>query len=286
MITLSSDFCSTIDKKDIQSLENLMIPDNIAVKLLRAMAHPMRLKILRILSFNEYICTCDLSTLFDQAQPIVSKQLAILLEEGLIAKKIITKPGISGKWHAYSLINEHKYIIYSIISLFSRQNNPKVENLIELEYKERKKMKKPNVLFLCTGNSARSQMAEAILRKKAGEYFKVYSAGTDPKGINPLTIKVMEEAGYDLSKHTSKHYNEFLGKVHMGIQIAVCSQAAEVCPRFPGVGTKLSWPFDDPVSFEGSEEEKLDKFRITRDAIEKKIDEWLQERNIENELNK
>lgn len=283
MIKLSSEFCSTIDKKDVQSLENLMIPDERAVKLLRAMAHPLRLKILRILSFNEYICTCDFSTLFEQSQPMVSKQLAILMEEGLIYKKIMTKTGVSGKWHAYSLINEHKYIIYSIISLFSRQNDPKVENLIELEYNERKKMKKPNVLFLCTGNSARSQIAEAILRKKAGDYFNVYSAGTDPKRINPLTIKVMEEAGYDLSKHTSKHYNEFLGKVHMGIQIAVCSQAAEVCPRFPGVGIKLSWPFDDPASFEGTEEEKLAKFRKVRDEIDKKIDEWLQERNLSDE---
>ena len=279
---MSTNFCQTIDKKDILALENLMIPDDKAVKILKAIAHPIRLKILRILAFNEEICTCDFSNVFDEDQPKISKQLTILMEEGLIFKQTKTKQGISGKWHAYSLINEYKFLIYSIISLFSRQSNPKVEELIKLEQKERIKMKKPNVLFLCTGNSARSQMAEAILRKKAGNYFNVYSAGTDPKGINPLTIKVMEEKGFDLSSHSSKHLNEFYGKMHMGIQIAVCAKAAEVCPTFPGVGTKLSWPFDDPASFEGTDEEKLAKFRSVRDQIEKKIDLWLQERSIEN----
>ena len=269
-----------LDKEEILSLENLMISDEKAVKLLRAMAHPLRLKILRILSFNEKICTSDFTTLFDQPQPIVSKQLAILLDEGLISYKKQTKK--SGKFHEYSLVNEFKYLVYSIISLFSRQNNPKVEKLIEIEYKERKKMtiRKPNVLFLCTGNSARSQMAEAILRKKADDYFTVYSAGTKPQGIHPLTIRVMEEKGCNLSEHTSKHFNEYIGKVHMGIQIAVCAQAEKTCPRFPGVGTKLSWPFEDPASFEGSDDEKLDKFREIRDLIESRIDEWLQERNI------
>ena len=275
-----NNICETIAKKDVQTLENLMLPDEKAVTILRAIAHPLRLKILRILAFNEQICTCNFSELFEQNQAIVSKQLAILLDEGLIYKKVLTKPGVPGKWHAYSLIDEYKILIYSIVSLFSRQNNPQVEKLIELEYQERKKMKKPNVLFLCTGNSARSQMAEAILRKKAGDYFNVYSAGTEPKGIHPLTIQVMTEAGYDLSQHTSMHFTEYLGKVHMGIQIAVCSRAAEVCPMFPGVGTKLSWPFDDPAAVDGSEEVKLAKFREIRDQIEEKIDLWLKERNV------
>lgn len=277
---VANNICDTINKTDIHELENLMIPDQKAVTILRAIAHPLRLKILRILAFNEQICTCNFSELFEQNQAIVSKQLAILLDEGLIYKKILTKKGISGKWHAYSLIDEYKFLIYSIISLFSRQNNPQVEKLIELEYQERTKMKKPNVLFLCTGNSARSQMAEAILRKKAGDYFNVYSAGTEPKSINPLTIKVMTEAGYDLSQHTSKHFKEYIGNIHMGIQIAVCSQAAEVCPRFPGVGTKLTWPFDDPAAINGSEDVKLAKFREIRNQIEEKIDSWLKERNI------
>ena len=281
---MTTNYCQTIDKKDILALENLMIPDEKAVKILKAIAHPIRLKILRILAFNEEICTCDFSNVFDEDQPKISKQLAILMEEGLIFKQTKTKQGISGKWHAYSLVNEYRFLIYSIVSLFSRQSNPKVENLVELEYVERKKMKKPNVLFLCTGNSCRSQMAEAFLRKKAGNYFNVYSAGTNPHSIHPYTIKVMEESGYDLSNHRSKHLNEYFGNVHMGIQIAVCSKAAETCPTFPGVGIKLSWPFDDPATFEGTVEEKLEKFRSVRDQIEEKIDIWLKEKNIESEL--
>jgi arsenate reductase len=139
-------------------------------------------------------------------------------------------------------------------------------------------MNKENVLFICTGNSARSQIAESILRKKAEKYFTVYSAGTEPKGINPYTIRVMKEAGYDLSNNKSKHLNEYLGKIKMEIVIAVCSEGDKNCPIFPGVGIKLSWPFEDPAAFEGSEEEKIQKFRIIRDQIEKKIDLWLQER--------
>ena len=278
---MEKEFCQTLDKKDILALENLMIPDEKAVKILKAIAHPIRLKILRILAFNQEICTCDFTEIFDQEQPVISKQLTILLDEGLIFKQTKTQHGISGKWHAYSLVNEYKFLIYSIVTLFSRQSNPKVKDLVELEYMERKKMKKPNVLFICTGNSARSQMAEAILRKKAGDYFNVYSAGTDPHGINPFTIKVMEEAGYDTTGQRSKHLNEYLGKVHMGIQIAVCSKAAEICPTFPGIGMKLTWPFDDPASVTGSDDEKLAKFRSIKDQIETKIDSWLQERNIE-----
>ena len=127
-----------------------MMPDEKAVKILKAIAHPLRLKILRILAFNEEICTCDFSNIFDDDQPIISKQLGILLDEGLIFKETKKQQGVSGKWHAYSLVNEYKYLIFSIVSLFSRQSNPKVEKLLELEYTERKKMKKPNVLFLCT----------------------------------------------------------------------------------------------------------------------------------------
>lgn len=281
---MATNYCQTIDKQDILALENLMISDDKAVKILKAIAHPIRLKILRILAFNEEICTCDFSHVFEEDQPKISKQLAILMKEGLIFKETKTIPGVAGKWHPYSLVNEYKFLIYAIVSVFSRQSNPKVENLVELEYVERKKMKKPNVLFLCTGNSCRSQIAEAILRKKAGDYFTVYSAGTHPHSINPFTIKVMEEAGYDLSNHRSKNLTEYLGKIHMGIQIAVCAKAAEECPTFPGAGTKLSWPFEDPAAFEGSDEEKLEKFRSVRDQIEEKIDIWLKERNIEAEL--
>jgi arsenate reductase len=139
---------------------------------------------------------------------------------------------------------------------------------------------KTKVIFLCTGNSARSQMAEAFLRKYAGDHFEVYSAGFDPQPINPLTVKVMKEVGLDLSSHYSKNLNQFVGKIHFGVVITVCVNAEEKCPTMPGVSTRLYWPFEDPAKFQGTEEEKFAKFREVRDQIEKKIRSWLHERGI------
>ncbi len=138
-------------------------------------------------------------------------------------------------------------------------------------------MNKPKVLFLCTGNSARSQMAEAFLRAYAGDQFDVYSAGLEPKGINPVTIQVMNEAGFDMSGHSSKDLRQFIGQVHFGYMITVCDRAAEKCPIFPGIGIRLHWSFEDPVAFEGSEQEKLTRFREIRDQIETRVKFWVAE---------
>ena len=137
-------------------------------------------------------------------------------------------------------------------------------------------MMKPKVLFLCTGNSARSQMAEGFLRKYAGDRFEVFSAGLEPGFINPLTIQVMEEKGMDMSGYYSKGLDQFLGKVHFAYLITVCSRADEKCPIFPGMGQRLHWPFEDPAAFQGSPEEKLAKFRQVRDEIEAKVKEFAQ----------
>jgi arsenate reductase len=131
------------------------------------------------------------------------------------------------------------------------------------------------LLFLCTGNSARSQMAEAILRRQAGDRFEVFSAGLEPKGINPLTVKVLEEKGYDLTGQYSKSLDEYMGKAQFDYLITVCGNAEERCPFFPGMGTRLHWPFDDPAVVEGNDADKLKAFRNTRDAIETQILDWL-----------
>ncbi len=139
-------------------------------------------------------------------------------------------------------------------------------------------MQKLKVLFLCTGNSARSQMAEAFLRKYAGNYFEVYSAGLDPKEIKPYTIQVMKELDVDLGSQYSKHVQEYLGKLNFKYLITVCSDAEKNCPTiFPGVSQRLHWSFDDPATFEGNEEEKLQKFRQVRDQIDQKIKIWIKE---------
>ncbi len=137
-------------------------------------------------------------------------------------------------------------------------------------------MSKIKILFLCTSNSARSQMAEAFLRHYAGDRYEVYSAGLEPKEIHPLTKEVMAEIGFDISQQYSKALKDFMGKVHFGFLITVCNEADEKCPRtFPGMGIRLHWSFEDPVRFVGTEEEKLGKFREIRDEIRKTVEAWV-----------
>lgn len=132
------------------------------------------------------------------------------------------------------------------------------------------------VLFLCTGNSARSQMAEAFLRKYGGEQFEAFSAGLEPRPIHPLTVQVMQESGIDISAQHSKGVEVYLGKTLFHYLITVCDKAEKNCPtNWPGVNHRLHWSFEDPAAFEGSEEEKLAKFRTIRDQIESRIKEWV-----------
>ncbi len=136
-------------------------------------------------------------------------------------------------------------------------------------------MDKIKVLFLCTGNSARSQMAEAFLRQYASSRYEAYSAGLAPGRVHPLTIQVMGEIGVDMSAHRSKSVQEYIGKIHFGHIITVCGHADQNCPFIPGAGTRLHWPFDDPAAFQGTPEEQLAKFRQVRDEIKKKIIAWV-----------
>jgi arsenate reductase (thioredoxin) len=116
------------------------------------------------------------------------------------------------------------------------------------------------VLFVCTGNSARSVMAEALLRQHGGDAFEVHSAGTEPKGVNPLTLRVLAEAGIDASWARSKSVKEYLGE-SFDYVVTVCDQARESCPVFPGVHESLHWGYEDPAAAEGTEEERLAVFR-------------------------
>jgi arsenate reductase len=111
------------------------------------------------------------------------------------------------------------------------------------------------VIFVCTGNSARSQMAEALLRKEGGDAFDVVSAGVDPRGVNPLTIRALAEIGVDIAGARSKSVSEFLGQ-RFDYVITVCDRARESCPVFPGGAETLHWGFDDPAEATGSEAER------------------------------
>jgi arsenate reductase len=127
---------------------------------------------------------------------------------------------------------------------------------------------KKRVLILCTGNSARSQMAEGLLRSFGGDRYEAFSAGTRPGVVRPEAIAVMSEVGIDISGHRSKHVREFDGQ-HFDSVITVCDNANESCPVFPADTERIHWSFPDPAAVDGSEMERLAAFRRVRDALAK-----------------
>ena len=148
-------------------------------------------------------------------------------------------------------------------------------------------MRKQKVLFLCTQNSARSQMAEGFLRHLGGDRFEVYSAGIDPTDeIHPCAVEAMSEVGIDISEQYPKGLRTYLGKVGFNYLIIVCARAEERCLKsFPGVGTRFSWVFEDPRRDEEIlYDSMLERFRAVRDEIELKIRDWLE--HPEQELKK
>jgi len=135
---------------------------------------------------------------------------------------------------------------------------------------------KPLILVLCTGNSARSQMAEAFLRKYKGDRFAVGSAGTQPKSeVHPLSVRVMNEIGIDIGSQRPKDIKEFLGKQTVRHVLIVCDNANQNCPRiWPGTFSRTFMPFDDPAAATGCEAERLEAFRHARDEIERAMRLW------------
>jgi arsenate reductase len=141
--------------------------------------------------------------------------------------------------------------------------------------------KKKNVLFLCTGNSARSQMAEGLLRHIAGDRFEVMSAGLEPKEkVHPLALEVMRELGIDIADQKPKTVDVYLGRVPVHFLIVVCNRAQATCPRiWPGLmdGNRYYWPLDDPAALQGRVDEQLALFRDVRDELQEKLREWADE---------
>lgn len=134
---------------------------------------------------------------------------------------------------------------------------------------------KPKVLFLCTGNSCRSQMAEGLLRHHAGGRFEAASAGTSPAGLNPLAVRAMEEIGIDISTQASKHVDSLAGQRFSHV-ITVCDKARESCPAFPATTQSLHWSFEDPAGAQGSDEERMKVFTRVRDEIGEKVRGFVQ----------
>jgi len=130
------------------------------------------------------------------------------------------------------------------------------------------------VLFLCTGNSARSVIAEALLRSIGGLDFEVHSAGTHPKGINPYTVKVLQQAGLDPTEFHSKSMNEYVDQ-KFDYVITVCDSAAEECPIFPGDPHRIHWSFTDPAAVEGTDVVKLAAFQLTMREMRQRLEGFI-----------
>lgn len=137
---------------------------------------------------------------------------------------------------------------------------------------------KKRVLFLCTHNSARSQMAEGLLRAMAGDRFEVFSAGTEATRVHPLAIEAMREIGIDISRQRSKTLDELRGEPFDSV-ITVCDRANESCPIFPGGTERIHWSFDDPSAATGSDEERLRAFRKVRDKLGSHLENQLNHRD-------
>ena len=130
------------------------------------------------------------------------------------------------------------------------------------------------VLFLCTHNSARSQMAEGLLRAAAGDRFRVDSAGTAATAVRPEAIEAMREVGIDISGQASKSLERFLGE-HIDWLVTVCDQAREACPTLPGVAQQLHWNIEDPAAVHGDEAQRMAAFRAARDDLARRIEDFL-----------
>ncbi|HET7520625.1 MAG TPA: arsenate reductase ArsC [Candidatus Limnocylindria bacterium] len=139
---------------------------------------------------------------------------------------------------------------------------------VALEYSP--PMDRRRVLFLCTHNSARSQMAEGMLRAWGGDRFDAFSAGTEATEVRPLAIRAMDELGIDISRQQSKTLASYEGQ-GFDLVVTVCDDAREACPYFPGASRQIHWSFEDPAAAGGSEEERLAVFRKVRDQIAERI---------------
>ena len=135
--------------------------------------------------------------------------------------------------------------------------------------------KKKKVLFICTGNACRSQIAHGLLRDMAGDRFEVFSAGSHPSRVHPMSVAVMKEVGVDISHHTSDFVDDYLDK-GIDIAITVCDNANQSCPTFPGNAERIHWSIDDPFKGWNFDTSKMDSFRETRREIKEKLETFLE----------
>jgi arsenate reductase (thioredoxin) len=273
--------------------------------LFAALSDPSRIRLLNLLAQAEEVCSTDLEAITGYGASKISRHLAYLKRAGWVQDRR------AGLWVFYSLrpstgaVRAKLDRVLSVLPEFygvlsedaarlatmpkrGPQANQKAAGTIPLNSSVAQEVpmrslrhligSKKRVLFLCQSNAARSQMAEAFLRKYGGDQFEVFSAGLTAGELHPLTHQVMAESGVDMNGQSAKGVDQFLGRKTFNYVITLCLEAEEECPRmFPGVGKILQWPFEDVANAKLPEAEKLQRFRITRDRIEQRVKEWLKD---------
>lgn len=230
------------------------------------------------------LCLCHLTEILGLAGSTVSKHLSLLESAGLTVFQQ------DGKWKYYRWAEGGGGTCASEALAWVRRHSEANGQAKDDASKRAAVLARLNtvcppeprtrVLFLCTGNSCRSQMAEGLLRAMAGHRFEVYSAGLAPKPIAEMTRQVMREIGIDIEGQRPKSVMDFLGREHFGHLITVCDRADGLCPIFPGVGNRQHWPLPDPAEVDGTEEVRLAAFRETRNELMSKISAWLLDQGI------
>ena len=246
----------------------------------KALADERRLRVLLCLD-GSTLCLCHLTEILGLATSTVSKHLSVLSDAGLLVCQQ------DRRWHYYRWAGDEATPCVKQALAWVRAftaDDPQVRNdtarravVLQSSTVPCPPDARARVLFLCTGNSCRSQMSEGLLRAYAGDHFEVYSAGLDPRPIADLTVEVMDEIGIDIRTQEPKSVLPFLGRMHFGHLITVCSNAESRCPIFPGVSQRLYWPVDDPAAVKGSRTVRLAAFRAARDKLGRLLRAWLTE---------
>jgi thioredoxin type arsenate reductase len=233
-------------------------------ELLKMLAHELRWKILSALSLGD-LRVGELIHVLDQPANLVSYHLKLLREGEVVASR---RSSADGRDMYYSLNLERLQARYFAAG---EQLHPALHVDVGCLTPAKLPVERPlRLLFVCTHNSARSQMAEALLRRAAGEAVEVYSAGSQPSAVHPLAVKVMAARGIDIGEQRSKHLDSFAGQ-SFDYVITVCDWAREVCPVFPDQPVHLHWSLADPAEMDGSEEERRLAFEQAADQLVRRI---------------
>ncbi len=236
------------------------------LQFLKLLAHDIRWRILLALSRSDHRVE-ELVKQIKQPHNLVSYHLKRLRLQKLVTER---RSSADGRDIYYSLnLDQFRRLYFETgQSLHPALGEPISQPHLQAETLSPSPIR---VLFLCTHNSARSQMAEGLLRKLGGDQIEVFSAGSEPTAIHPLTIKVLSKIGIDLSQHRAKHFDEFLGE-NFDYIITVCDRVREVCPVFPGDPEQIHWSFPDPAAIEGGPQSQENAFQDTARLLKVRIE--------------